>query len=178
MSGLCPQHPALPGVGVLPDDRAEGHRETGRLAPNLPHLYAERHHRQPGLLHLPAVQSRGSQPLLPEAAGDPCRCLLITTPLSFRWALLAASLGSWPACLWSSSKVGQSWSGRGGHLPNCWPFPPSSFPLACCPGSTTLRTSVASCLGSFSPSPSCPTSGVLVVAGWCFYKAAAPSLLA
>ncbi|XP_075884346.1 inactive rhomboid protein 1-like isoform X4 [Nelusetta ayraudi] len=56
---LCSQHPALPGVGVLPDDGAEGHREAGRLAQDLPHLHAERHHRQPGLLHLPALQSRG-----------------------------------------------------------------------------------------------------------------------
>lgn len=54
------QDPALPGVGVLPDDGAEGHREAGWLAEGLHHLHAERNHRQPGLFHLPAVQSRGT----------------------------------------------------------------------------------------------------------------------
>lgn len=98
--------------------------------------------------------------------------------LSLRWVPLAASSGYWPACLWSSSRAGPFWSGHGGPLPNCWPSPPSSSPLACCPGSTTLHTSVASCLGSSFPSPSCPTSGVLVVdAVWCFYKVGAWSSL-
>lgn len=80
MPDLCPQHPALPGVGVLPDDGAEGHREAGRLAQDLPHLHAERHHRQPGLLHLPALQSRGLPRLRPTAAGNPSRRLLVTSP--------------------------------------------------------------------------------------------------
>lgn len=54
------QRPALPGVGAVPDDRAEGPGEAGRLAQDLHHLHVERHHRQPCLCHFPSLQSRGT----------------------------------------------------------------------------------------------------------------------
>ncbi|KAM8778717.1 inactive rhomboid protein 1 isoform 5-T5 [Rhynchonycteris naso] len=42
---LNPEHPALPGVRLLPDDRPAGPGEAGRLAPHRHHLPVERRHR-------------------------------------------------------------------------------------------------------------------------------------
>lgn len=76
-----------------------------------------------------------------------------------RLVLQAASLVSWPVCLWSFSRAGRSSSGHGKLLPSCWPFQHFSSPSACSLGLTTLHTSVVLSLGSSSPSLSCRTSG-------------------
>lgn len=59
------QDPPLPGVSGFPDDHPEGLGEAGWLAPHLHHLHPERHHRQLGLGHIPALQSRGKANLIP-----------------------------------------------------------------------------------------------------------------
>lgn len=58
------QDPPLPGVSGFPDDHPEGLGEAGWLAPHLYHLHPERHHRQLGLGHIPALQSRGKANLI------------------------------------------------------------------------------------------------------------------
>lgn len=59
------QDPALRGVAVVPDVGAPGPGEAGGLAEDLHHLHAERHHRELGLCHLFALQSRGTGGLQP-----------------------------------------------------------------------------------------------------------------
>lgn len=70
----------------------------------------------------------------------------------------ARSSAFWRVCLWSSSRAGRSWHSHGGRLLSCCVWCCSSSPSACCPGSTTSLTSVASCRVSFCRSLSCPTS--------------------
>ncbi|XP_042293834.1 inactive rhomboid protein 1 isoform X9 [Sceloporus undulatus] len=57
--------PALPGVRLLPDDHLARLGETGWLASHLHHLPAERHHRQPGQRHFPAIPCRGGPRRVP-----------------------------------------------------------------------------------------------------------------
>lgn len=169
MSHLCLQDPALPSVSVFSDDGAEGHREAGWLAENLHHLHAQRHHRQSGLVHLPALQSRGAVYHRPTTPGallllPNMSNLVVTVSFLFllRLVLQAASSASWLVCLWSCFRAGRSLSGHCELLPSCWPSQPSSFPSVCFLGLTTLRTSVVLCLDFSCPSLFCRTSGKCV----------------
>lgn len=87
------------------------------------------------------------------------KALSKTCFLSLRWVLQAASLASWPVCLWSCFRAGRSWSDRGELSPSCWPSQSSSSPSVCFHGSTTLPTSADLSRDSSCPSPSCRTSG-------------------
>uniref|UniRef100_A0A8V0Z9N9 Rhomboid 5 homolog 1 n=1 Tax=Gallus gallus TaxID=9031 RepID=A0A8V0Z9N9_CHICK len=78
-------------------------------------------------------------------------------PTEQRLALQDPSLGFWLVSLWSSSRVGKSWHGRGGLSSNCWLWCSFFLPLASCLGLIILLTFQDSSVVSSSPLPSCPT---------------------
>lgn len=90
-----------------------------------------------------------------------CCCCHVSQKSLFgvRLVLQAASLASWPVCLWSFFRAGRSSSGHGGLLLSYWPSPHFSSPSVSFLGSTTLHTSAVLCLGFSSPLLSCRTSG-------------------